>query len=360
MAEGLISVAERLDKLRGLLSQLGLDGVLLTQQANVTWLLGGRYHINVATEDACATLWVTQDRVEALVNNIEAQRLADEEELHVDQVHVYPWYMDEARQSQLDAWMAQPGGATDHQLGLDLQRLRMQLDSDRLADTREFGFLLAEILETTCRNVQQGQTENEIAGILSMGCLRQGIEPIVNLVGGEKRAIRYRHLLPTRDKITEYGIVSVGGRRNGLVLSATRMFCFGPIPKSLSARYQAVLRVEAAFLAGSSPERTVGDAFLRGMTQYQKEGYEKEWQFHHQGGIAGYQSREVRAIPESKVVFQVNHLLAWNPTILGVKAEDTAVVTDRGVEILTKTGNFPTQTVSIGDLTLDLPDILVR
>ncbi len=371
---------ERLDKVRELLRQRQLNGVLLTQEPNVAWLFGGRYHINVVGETACAAIYVSMTRVEALVNNIEAKRIELEEGLLVDETHVHSWYDDAARQGQIQSWLNQPGVVGDTFLSGEMRELRMTLEADRVLAARKIGRLLAESLEETCLQAVRGESELSVAARLSKACLTRGIEPIVNLVGNEERAQQFRHLLPTEQRIHQYAIVSVGGRRAGMVFSATRMFHFGPVPSELLRRYQSVLRVEAAFLAASRPSRvgqTLGSVFTRGVQQYAREGYPDEWQFHHQGGVAGYQSREIRAVAESEWKLQPNILLAWNPSIRGVKAEETALVTDGNVEILTRTDDFPLTTVTVDgvnggvdvdeidgvnhvhDVRMELPDILV-
>jgi Xaa-Pro dipeptidase len=352
-------VEAQLAKIRRLLDDLRLDGIILTQEVNVAWLFGGRYHINVATEVACASVFITKQRVAALVNNIEAERLADEEGLFADEVHVHSWHDDAQRDIRLQEWLMQPGIRVDTQLQLELKRLRTVLEEDRAGEVRVFGRLLAEAVEETCKYAQPGQTERELAAKLAGACLSRGIEPIVNLVGNEHRSQRYRHLLPTDEPINAYAIVSVGGRRGGLVLSVTRMFHFGTVPAVLLEKYRSVLRVEAAMLAASQQGTTAGAAFQRALAQYESEGYENEWQLHHQGGVAGYQSREIRATATSDWVLQPNMLVAWNPTIQGVKAEETCLVTKDGVEILTRTPSFPLMTVTVNGIEMALPDILV-
>ncbi|QSO51545.1 M24 family metallopeptidase [Alicyclobacillus curvatus] len=352
---------ERIAKVRELLHRRNLHGIVLTEGPNVAWLFGGRYHINVVTEAACAAVYVSLNRVEALVNNIEAKRIEMEEGLLVDETHVHPWHDEAARQATMQSWLTEPGVVSDASLRDELRELRTVLEPDRVLAARGIGRLLAEALEETCLQAQEGESEFSVAARLSEACLRRGIEPIVNLVGNERRAQEFRHLLPTPQRIHQYAIVSVGGRKEGMVFSATRMFHFGPVPLELMQRYQSVLRVEAAFLLASRDGETTGGAFRRGIEQYAREGYADEWQLHHQGGIAGYQSREIRAVAESSWKLRQNVLLAWNPSIRGVKAEETAVVTDGGVEILTRTRTqgFPLTTVTVDGSAMELPNILV-
>ena len=48
------------------------------------------------------------------------------------------------------------------------------------------------------------------------------------------------------------------------------------------------------------------------------------------------------ATPGSKVVIQPRNAMAWNPSLPGAKIEDTVVVSDQGLEILTVDPRWPT------------------
>jgi antitoxin VapB len=57
--------------------------------------------------------------------------------------------------------------------------------------------------------------------------------------------------------------------------------------------------------------------------------------------------------------------VAWNPTITGVKSEDTVLVGEDGPEVLTRTGAWPQVTVDLDDRddgpwSIDRPALLVR
>ena len=74
---------------------------------------------------------------------------------------------------------------------------------------------------------------------------------------------------------------------------------------------------------------------------YREQCFPDEWQHHHQGGLAGYEARELRALPGATQVLEAGQLLAWNPTIRGAKSEETAVVTAAAPRILTRTDGWP-------------------
>ena len=56
---------------------------------------------------------------------------------------------------------------------------------------------------------------------------------------------------------------------------------------------------------------------------------------HHQGGATGYGPREALATPESTFRVAEGQFYAWNPSIAGVKSEDTMVVGSQGNQVIT-------------------------
>jgi antitoxin VapB len=55
---------------------------------------------------------------------------------------------------------------------------------------------------------------------------------------------------------------------------------------------------------------------------------------------------------------QLNQAIAWNPSITGTKSEDTILVREKGVEVLTPTPHWPMLKVNYGGKTYLRPNIL--
>jgi antitoxin VapB len=94
--------------------------------------------------------------------------------------------------------------------------------------------------------------------------------------------------------------------------------------------------------------------------QYGAEGFADEWHMHHQGGLTGYAGREVFATPGEGHRLESGQALAWNPSITRVKSEDTVVVCEEGVEVLTATDGWPRVAVDLQDRTITRPALLMR
>jgi Xaa-Pro aminopeptidase len=122
----------------------------------------------------------------------------------------------------------------------------------------------------------------------------------------------------------------------------TRLVAFGQAPPELAALVRAAAAVDAAMLAASQPGTMLGDVFGVAADAYARHGFRGEWRRHHQGGLTGYLGREVFATPGNPTEIPDCAAVAWNPSITGgAKSEDTALVTEDGVEVITRTATLP-------------------
>jgi antitoxin VapB len=156
--------------------------------------------------------------------------------------------------------------------------------------------------------------------------------------------------LPTEKKLDKYAMLVLCGRLFGLVCSITRLVHFGTLSEDLNRRVSAAAQVNATLIAGSRPKRRLSEVLAEAQRSYANVGFPTEWQQHHQGGIAGYEPREILATPTSTEEIVEGQVLAWNPSIAGVKMEDTIVVGLHSNEILTPTPLWPVMPIKISGM----------
>lgn len=353
--------SEKTARVRALLGEKGLQGILLTSQTNFGWLTGGRPYVNTAVEKACADLLVTADRVYLLANNIEAERLAKEELVGLPlETLSYNWWEPEGLRTQVRSIVDETKTATDSQLGLDFARLRWVMTAEELTRYRDTGRQVGQILEDIAFQIKPGASEKEIADQIKIAATVQGIQANVALVAVDDRTYLYRHPVPTDKRLRQYAMLCLSGQRQGLYVSASRLVHFGAVPQDITARLAAVVKVDAAFIAATVPGAIVKDVFDAGLRAYEAVGFGQEWTRHHQGGMAGYNAREFRAGPAVTETVRAGQVYAWNPTIAGVKSEDTFIVTAAGREIITGSPLFPVIDVEYEKGIIKRPDILIR
>lgn len=359
-----------LTSIRALLESRGAGSLLLSDHANVAWLAGGgRSYVSWSVEQGAARVLVTPSSVVLLTSNNEAGRLEAEEFRGFPwQVISYPWW--EGPTSALEALVAAnmplavdsriPWMPDARVLGQDIAILRTRLGEAAQLRARSLGRVVGETMSRVCRQLEQGESEYEIAGRLVGAMVAQGLDVPTCLVAVDDRAFQWRHFLPTGRRLDRYGILSVCARKDGLVLSCTRSVHFGPVPEEILRRMEAVCRVDAALIEATRPGATSARLFEIADATYTAVGFPGEWQNHHQGGLAGYRGREWFAAPGGKEVVTAGQLVAWNPTVPGAKSEDTLLVGEVSSEVITASEDFPYLDISTGAGTMRRPGVLVR
>lgn len=361
-------VQQKIDDIRGWLEDASLAGVVLGSQSNFAWITGGgRSHVSIGAEAGVASVVVTRDAAVLITTNIELARLLDEEVPGLPfEALEYPWQQQEGS-AQIAARFCEPAKCAADLPSDDLSpiddgflELRRVLRPPEIARYRDLGRDAAACVGIACRSAEPGDTEHDIAARLARECEKDDILALVNLVAADERIARYRHPLPTTNRLRGTLLVALTGRRHGLHASVTRMVSFGVPDDELVSRHRAVTQVDARAILESSPGATLGEVMAREIDSYEREGFPEEWRLHHQGGLTGYAGREVFAVPGSPYKLKSNQAVAWNPSITRVKSEDTVLITEDGPEILTRDPEWPEQPVEISEGALPRPSLLVR
>lgn len=358
------------DRIAQFLADRGLDALVLNRLANFAWATGGRDgFIMIATEHAGAHLIYTPDEKALVADRIEMPRFQDEEGLtppawtpvapywHVDRAQVVHWNT-VAQSKRTGADFDIPGA---QKLSADIARLRFQLLPEEIDRYRALGQAAAQVLEQAAHEIAPGMSEHAIASAIAGKAITQGMQAALTLVATDERIFTYRHPIPTAKTLEKYAMLVLCARRHGLICSVTRFVHFGEIPAEIQEKSAACARVDAAFILGSQPGRPAREVFADAVAEYARAGYPDEWRFHHQGGACGYESRDYKASPVTREVVQANQAFAWNPSIAGVKSEDTTLVTPEGTEVLSAaSADWPKIPVEWQGRTIERPAILQR
>lgn len=312
-------------------------GPLVTSRpADVRWLLCGRgAPVDRAASRSPYTVVLGDGEPRVLYQDLERSRVEAEErweELGYVPV-AYPWF--------------ESPGVEETPAVLD--ELRLELVEEERERYRRAGADAADVVREVLGVVRPELAELEVAGELAGRAEARGFSAPVVLVGGEARQGVHRHPLPTAAALGRHALLAVTLEREGLHVSVTRIVSFGEPPRELEKAVRASAEVDATVLAASRPGRTLGELFAVVARAYEEQGWPDEWRRHHQGGLTGYAGREVFAVPGEATRLPGSCAVAWNPSVTGGgKSEDTAVVDEAGIEVVTRTpdlGELETGTV---------------
>ena len=341
-------LAEKKTRLQKLMEEKNLDAVVISRHENIAWATGGLVDIRVGLlrETGVASLLLTkQGKGYYLTTNNEAPRLAAEEFSQLDyEPVVQSWYAND-----VPAAIAKIVGAgkvaADAPLGalaqVSLQPVRMELTANEVERYRWLGRHTADAATEIVRGLRPGMSESAMQMSLAQALMSRGIMPSVYLTAVDDRVRSYRHAVPRAGVLERYGMVNFCSRKWGLAISMTRFVYFGAMPAELADKFAAVALVNAKLLDATRVGRSADELFGVARDAYAVAGFAGEETMHHQGGATGYAEREWVARPGGGEVVLNHQAFAWNPSLQGAKAEDTVIVRDGRIELLTETADLP-------------------
>ena len=339
---------EKADRVRSLLQREALAGALLKKTSNFSWITcGGGANVSMASEVARASILVTPSKVALIASNIEMPRLLKEEVTGlIDEMDIEEYAWNQKSDSEVanglmqgKKWGSDVPCRSARTIGSALQGIRIPLTASEITRYKALGKDVAKVLMEVATQLKPGMTELDAAGLLARFLMARDIYPGAILVAADDRIRQFRHPVAKPVKIKKRVMLIVNARRHGLHASATRTVCFSKPQAALVDQHAACCRIEALGMNIARPDQPMGRILQTMIAAYEAEGYPDEWRCHHQGGPIGYDGRDmILNAPGLKAPVQDGQAFALNPTITGVKSEDTFIAHGKGPQILTMPG----------------------
>jgi len=322
------------ERVLALLDRTGADSLLLTSAPAVSWYLdGARTHVSLAAPPIVA-VEVTEGADLVHVTANERARLCEEELPPDVGIRTRDWW-----EPLVTA------GLQEDALRDELRALRADLLPGERARFAGLGAQAAAAVTAAIGVATPGMSEFALAARVQAALVERGLEPLVVLVGGAARA-GFRHPLPTAGSLGRRAMVVVCARHRGLIANLTRWIRFGAATAEERDRDRRILEVEADAFAATASGAPLPEVLAAIGRSYRRHGFDaEEWTRHHQGGLAGYDGRDPRATPSVADVIPVRAHVAWNPSVVGAKVEDTVRVEGGVVTPLTVDPLWPTERV---------------
>lgn len=363
-------VDEKVQRVRTFLAAKGLDGLLLAKETTFSWITGGGEDFIVhSIDEAQVKVLVSKGAVTLITNNIEARRLVEEVVGGLGfTVEEFKYYEPEAEAALIAKYCPDPEKVvTDatvpgEMLALDtkdLLGLVFPLTSHEEEKYRWLGRKCVEVLEAVAEVVRPGMSEYDIQYLLARELWYWDIFPTVNLASVDQRVLTYKHPFPEGAELERYVNLNICARRWGMIISTSRLMHFGPPDDELAKVFAAGGKVMASMLHATRPGNTFRQVLQANEEAYAAEGYSGEWQRHLQGGpiLTGERITLLRNLPDAEI--KLGMALAYNPTCQGSKHEDTFLVTEEGLEILTPCISWPTRRYVIDGKEYEVPDLKI-
>jgi Xaa-Pro aminopeptidase len=290
---------------------------------------------------------VSREEACILTDEIEAGRLRDEEIAPGFSYHVAPWAELELRERYvLEVANGQPvlsdrPANGEQALPGALRQRKLVLGAAEQQRYRELGRAAAEAMTEVLHAARPDWTEYDLAGAGAQALWRRGIHPALVLVAGERRLPIYRHATASHEPLGQRAMLVFCARRHGLYANLTRFVSFG----QGSGEQAELMAVEATGLDAIQAGHSLSSVYFAFEQAYRHANRLEAIREHHQGGITGYQAREIVATPLTATELETGMAFAFNPSFKGVKIEDTFVLTPNGLENMTVDPAWPSTTV---------------
>jgi len=348
-----------------LLGEIGCDGLLVLEPENFAWLTAGGAARGILDLNELPALYFTAEGRWALSSNVDSQRLFDEELDGLGfQLKEWPWHCGRG-QFLVDLCQGRQVAADQPQdqckpVGDQLARSRRTLTPYEQACFRALGQVVSHALEATCRTMNVGDTEREIAGHLSHRLLHRGAQPLVLGVAADGRSRVYRHHGYTAAPVTHYAVLSVTARKYGLCATASRSVTFGAIEPTYRREHDSACRVSATYLASSWPDAVPRQILTTARRVYQVTGVEHEWRLCPQGYLTGRAAVELPITPQTDELLQPGWAITWSGTVGAAVSCDTFLIAEDGPRTLTVAESWPLKRIRVQGAEFVRPDVLQR
>lgn len=344
--------AGKLRLLREALLQSGAGAIRLRGVDWFAWATaGGDCSMLLAADCGVAQLLVTRDEACVLSDEVEAERLRQEVVPDGFTFHIAPWAQPELHDNYVRgaanglAVLSDRPRGDEQPLPHSLRLRRMALQPSEQARYRALGVEAAEAMSEVLRAARPDWSEFELAGAGAEALLRRGIQPALVLAAGARRLHLFRHPTPTREPIGDHAMLVFSARRHGLYANLTRFVRFRALSNDETNEQSDLLQVEATALDAIRPGQSLAAVYHALDAAYRHANRPDAIRVYHQGGITGYQARELIASPSTATGLEAGMAFAFNPSFDGIKIEDTFLLGPSGLENLTLDPGWPTMTM---------------
>ena len=360
-----ITIKEK--RIRDYLNKNNYDAMILGRKDNFAWFTdGGSSNVIVSSEIGFSIIVITKTRKYLVSQVMDGARTMCEElgGIGIEYVPLY-WYEKSREEKALELANSKKAISDIPMEGVnflpkEIYNLHYPLTNNEINKLRYLGNKTEEILTKVAMSVKPGITEHEIEAMLLYEYGKDNIQCDVLLVGSDERIFNYRHPCPSPKTVDKYVLLHSVARKWGLHANVTRSIYFGDnIPKEIQTKYDAVSQIEAAVISMCQPGISYYDILLEQKKLYKMLGYENEWKNHYPGGITGYMVCDPQLSFDRKNVTRMNEAYDWFITITGTKVEELSITTDKGQEILSVSGIWPTKEYSYNNKKFELPVIKI-
>lgn len=225
-----------------------------------------------------------------------------------------------------------------------LRKLRMVKDEKELSIIREACALADYAIEVGCSEIKEGKTELDILAAIEFALKKKGVAAMsfsTMVLTGANGASPHGNPGLTKVQKGDLVLFDLGVIVDGYCSDITRTVAYGDINEKQKEIYDTVLKAELAAISEAKPGVSCSAVDLTARNIIAEAGY-GEYFPHRLGHGLGISVHEYPSLTETNelllekgMVFTIEPGI-YVPGVAGVRIEDDVVVTDNGLEVLTK------------------------
>lgn len=353
------------ERIHAMLDKHGYDSLLVTRRENFAWLsCGGRAVTSYVVENSPVYLLVTPTRKYAIGYCMDIPRTCDEELANQGfEAVALPTFGKTPEQVACDLSTGRLAADCSigslNNLGTAVTRLHEPFLPEEIERYRTAGKEAGELIHTLANWVQPGMTERQVLGHMWGLYVEHNFDGDCMFVVSDERIRRYRHAVPSDQKIERVVILAPATYKFGLHFPVSRVIYFASPTEDELRRHLAVSTIQAAMVANSQPGVHLRAMFQICLDLFDQLGFPDEKTNHVHGGPTGYRvSYPERCLDPDEAV-KPGMALAWYITIAGAKSEEVILVDERGGELITVDPTWPMLEINYQGKAVVVPDILV-
>ena len=348
-----------------LLADSDCEGLLILEPMNFRWFTSGALLRGAFGPDEFPGAYVNATQRWLLCSSTDTQRFFDEE-LDGLGFQVKEWPLAGNREQHLTDLCFGRKVACDRpfrdckQVGTFLEQERRRLTRFEEEQLLLLGHALAHALEATARNINQGDTEAEIAGHLAHRLYKRGLEPsAVQIAADDRPRVNRRpgiSMAPAQSRC----LLQATATRHGLFATASRTVVFGSIDPAIRQEYDDAARLSAYWLssvkAGDRPSTLVDIE----QQMFKNAALEHEWRLAAPGWWTGRAPAEAAFTRNGSAKFLEGNAVVMRAQIGGCVLADTFVLRPTGWAPMTAIEEWPVRRYALQGAKIDRPDLLLR